>query len=60
LFKLVEITIVFFRYLAAKTCYFGVGGGTKAFTSLINNKPNFGIDTVKVIQDGKYGNLVHG
>ncbi|XP_035710000.1 histidine protein methyltransferase 1 homolog isoform X3 [Folsomia candida] len=34
-------------YLAAKTCYFGVGGGTNAFTSLVtSDKYNFGINTV--------------
>lgn len=42
-----------FRYLAAKTCYFGVGGGTNAFTSLVtSDKYNFGINTVKLIKNG--------
>jgi hypothetical protein len=40
------------RYVAAKTCYFGVGGGTKAFTSILAKDTSMSIETVDVVKQG--------
>ena len=42
-----------FRYLAAKTYYFGVGGGTDQFEEFINQKSVFSYETVKTYEKGK-------
>lgn len=39
-------------YLAAKTCYFGVGGGTRTFEVLVNETEDLLVTVSKVYQDG--------
>ena len=41
-----------FRYLAAKTYYFGVGGGTREFESLLEEKGIFQREIVKEFTEG--------
>lgn len=41
------------RYLAAKTVYFGVGGGTKAFLNMVNeNGEGLEASVIHVIKQG--------
>lgn len=39
-------------YLAAKTCYFGVGGGTKEFEEYVRMEGKFDLHVVKEFSDG--------
>jgi SAM-dependent methyltransferase len=40
-------------YIAAKTYYFGCGGGVRQFESMVNNKKEMKIETVRKIADGQ-------
>lgn len=39
-------------WIAAKSYYFGVGGGTASFRRLVEKDGAFNMDTVDVIEDG--------
>ena len=42
-----------YRYLAAKTHYFGVGGGTRQFEELVNRDGRFIFKVVKTFEEGE-------
>ena len=42
------------RYVAAKTHYFGVGGGTRMFEDLVKERGDFTINVCKEYKQGKY------
>ena len=42
-----------YRYLAAKTHYFGVGGGTRQFEELVNRDGRFNSKVVKTFEEGE-------
>ena len=41
------------RYLAAKTHYFGVGGGTRSFEDMVKQRGEFNIEVCKTYTRGK-------
>lgn len=46
-------------YVAAKTHYFGVGGGTRLFEQYVQNQEDFTIATCKKITDGVQREILH-
>ena len=46
------MTFISFRYLAAKTYYFGVGGSTAAFQDLIVQDGRLKCQVVHVLREG--------
>lgn len=42
------------RFLAAKSHYYGVGGGTRLFEDFITKEENFTYESVKVMEASKF------
>jgi hypothetical protein len=47
-----SLTPFLISYLSAKTCYFGVGGGSQDFASFVKRRGIFSVETVKQFTEG--------
>ena len=60
LIELLCISLTKISYVAAKTHYFGVGGGTTDFTELVNEEGVFSIKVCKEFTEGLYYSFTLG